>query len=113
MPEDKLPKLTEAQIRRKASEQSFARGQNYYNDGAIINPSRQGRELRAECQGSDYQPYQLRVTLAARSVADTECDCPYEDGGLCKHLVALLLTYARVPQAFRVLLPLEHLLANQ
>src|SRR5438128_2831501 len=113
MPKDKLPKLTEAHIRRLASEQSFARGKSYYNDGAIINPMCQGLELRAECEGSDYQPYQLRVTLNTKGVADTDCDCPYEYGGLCKHLVALLLTYAREPQAFRVVQPLEHLLAGK
>jgi hypothetical protein len=46
-------------------EQSFARGRSYYNDGAILNPMRQGLELSAECQGSDYEPYQIRVTLDA------------------------------------------------
>ncbi|HEY9786341.1 MAG TPA: SWIM zinc finger family protein, partial [Candidatus Obscuribacterales bacterium] len=113
MPKEKAPKLTEAQIRAMATEQSFARGKSYYNDGAIINPMRQGMELSAECEGSDYEPYQLRVTLSARGVAEADCDCPYEYGGLCKHLVALLLTYVREPQAFRVVQPVERLLAGK
>jgi len=113
MPKEKPPKLTEAQIKAMASEQSFARGKSYYNDGAIINPIRQGLELRAECEGSDSQPYQLRVTLDAKGIAEANCDCPYEYGGLCKHLVALLLTYVREPQAFHAVQPLERLLANK
>jgi len=40
MAKEKLPKLTEAQIKAMASEQSFARGEGYYDDGAILNPLR-------------------------------------------------------------------------
>ena len=57
MADEKLPRLTEAQVRNLASESSFERGQNYYHDGAILEPVRQERELRAHCEGSDYEPY--------------------------------------------------------
>jgi uncharacterized Zn finger protein len=113
MAKEKLPKLTETQIKAMASEQSFARGRSYYNDGAILNPRRQGMELSAECQGSDYELYQIRVSLDAKGVADSECDCPYEYGGICKHLVALLLTYVREPQAFRITQQLEQAFADK
>ena len=113
MPKNKLPKLTEAHICKLATEQSFARGKSYYADGAVINPVRHGLELNAECRGSDYQPYQLRIMLAAKGIADADCDCPYDYGGICKHLVALLLTYVHEPQTFRVVQPLELMLANK
>ncbi|HEY9861729.1 MAG TPA: hypothetical protein V6D16_19680 [Candidatus Obscuribacterales bacterium] len=45
-----LPRLSEAQIRQLATAQSFERGDRYYRNGAIINPMRQGLELRADCQ---------------------------------------------------------------
>ncbi len=113
MPKEKLPKLTEAQIRALASAQSFERGLSYLQDGAIVEPVLQGMELRAECAGSEYEPYQISVTLDAKGIAQTSCTCPYDWGGICKHIVALLLTYVRQPQAIRALQPLDKMLADK
>lgn len=113
MPKEKLPKLTEAQIRAMATEKSFERGKGYYQGGAIVEPLRQGLELRAECAGSEYEPYQISVTLGAKGVVQTSCTCPYDWGGVCKHVVALLLTYIHRPQTFRALQPLDKMLANK
>ncbi|MBK6328949.1 MAG: SWIM zinc finger family protein [Chloroflexi bacterium] len=30
--------------------------------------------------------------------AETSCTCPYEQGGICKHIVATLLTAIRQPE---------------
>ena len=112
MTDEKLPRLTEAHIRNLASESSFERGTNYYHDGAILEPIRQEMELRAQCEGSDYEPYQVSVKLAKSGIAETSCTCPYDYGGICKHLVALLLTYVHDPQAIRSIPPLTALLAG-
>jgi uncharacterized Zn finger protein len=109
----KLPKITEAQIRALASAQSFERGKSYYQGGAIIEPLRQGLELRAECEGSEYEPYQISVALNPKGIGETSCTCPYDWGGICKHIVALLLTYAHNPQAFRHIEPLDKMLAGK
>src|SRR5215218_8145736 len=101
MAEEKLSRLTEAHVRELASEKSFERGQTYYREGAILEPVRQEMELRAQCEGSDYEPYQVGATLTKSGIAETSCTCPYGYGGICKHVVALLLTYAHEPQAFR------------
>ncbi|MGH8066230.1 MAG: SWIM zinc finger family protein [Candidatus Entotheonellia bacterium] len=111
MAKETLPRLSEALIRGMASGPSFERGKSYYHDGAILDSVRQGMELRAECQGSQYEPYQVNVTLKGKGVGGTVCTCPYSGAGLCKHLVALLLAYVHEPQAFRVIPPLEALLA--
>jgi uncharacterized Zn finger protein len=113
MAEEKLPRLTEAHVRELASEKSFERGEDYYRDGAVLEPVRQVSELRAQCQGSDYEPYQVSATLTERGIAETSCTCPYDYGGICKHIVALLLTYVREPQAFRSIPPLATLLAGR
>ncbi|MBA3320413.1 MAG: SWIM zinc finger family protein [Pyrinomonadaceae bacterium] len=113
MPKEKLPKLTEAQIRALASAKSFERGQSYYQDGALVEPLRQGLELRAECAGSEYEPYQISVTLNAKGIAETSCTCPYDWGGICKHIVALLLAYVHNPQAIRIIEPLDQMLAGK
>jgi uncharacterized Zn finger protein len=113
MAKEKLPRLTEAQVRGLATDKSFARGKDYYLDGAVSETVRQGLELRGECEGSEYEPYEISVTLATRGIADTSCTCPYEYGGICKHIVALLLTYVHQPQAFRSIAPVEEMLKHR
>jgi uncharacterized Zn finger protein len=68
--------------------------------------------LRARCEGSEYEPYDVSATLHPHGIAKVACTCPYDWGGACKHIVALLLTYIHDPQAFRVIPPLETLLAT-
>jgi uncharacterized Zn finger protein len=113
MTKEKLPKLSEAQVRALANEKSFERGKSYYQGGALVEPLRQGWELGAECEGSEYEPYQISVTLDAKGVAATSCTCPYDWGGVCKHVVALLLAYAHNPQGFRIVEPLDKILAGK
>lgn len=96
--------LTEKQIRERASEQSFQKGQAYYKSGAIYNPARQttpgGITLIAQCEGSSAPSYRLHVELDGGGVRDASCTCPYDWGGDCKHIVALLLMYIRQPDEF-------------
>jgi hypothetical protein len=40
MTDEKLPKLTEGQVRNLASGLSFERGENYYRDGAVFGAVR-------------------------------------------------------------------------
>lgn len=105
------PLLKESQVRALATEQSFERGENYYLGGAIFNPMRQGNTLWADCEGST--TYQPRVTLGAQGVEAESCTCPYDWGGLCKHQVALLLTYVRDRDRFHELQPTAQLLAQR
>jgi uncharacterized Zn finger protein len=113
MVKEKLPTLTESQVRQLAGEKSFERGKSYYRQGAIIDPVRSGAALRAQCEGSDYEPYEVSATLTKDGVDETSCTCPYDWGGLCKHLVALLLAYVHTPDAFRVIPPMEKMLAER
>lgn len=104
-----LPRLTEAQIRKLATEQSFQRGDRYYQQGRILNPMRQEAALWADCQGSDL--YHPRVTLGKQGIVSADCTCPYDWGGLCKHQVALLLAYVHQPDTFHAIPPLSEMLA--
>ena len=101
--------LTVSKIRKLADGQSYERGEKYYHDNRILEPVRSGTELRAYCQGSGYEPYRVTATLTENGVANSSCTCPR--GGTCKHIVALLLTYARKPGAFNVQQPIDTALA--
>lgn len=48
MAEEKLPRLTEAQVRKLASGQSFERGKDYYGEGAILEHARDEEWARIE-----------------------------------------------------------------
>jgi uncharacterized Zn finger protein len=109
MAKESLPRLTQAQTRELATEQSFKRGELYYRQGAIFNAMRQGLELRADCQGSTI--YHVQAKLNQQGLESSRCTCPYDWGGLCKHQVALLLTYIHDPQQFQVIPPMSELLA--
>lgn len=110
---EELPNLTESDITRYCTEQSFERGEDYYYRGAISRPIRQGWTLRAECEGSQYEPYRIIVELDEEGIVDASCSCPYDWGGYCKHVVALLLTWVRDPEEFTVIPETDDLLAGK
>jgi uncharacterized Zn finger protein len=105
-------KLTENILRSLCTEQSFERGKQYYHAGVIYNAIRQGNVLTAFCEGSSAPAYRLRVELDQAGVRSASCTCPYDWGGLCKHLVALLLTYIHQPETFTERGSLADLLAG-
>ncbi len=96
--------LTEKQIRERASDQSFQKGLSYHKSGAIYNPTLQttpsGVILTAHCEGSSAPSYHLRVELDEGGVRSASCTCPYDWGGDCKHIIALLLMYIHQPVEF-------------
>ncbi len=95
-----LPKITESMIRAGAGPESFHRGEEYYRDGAISNTAVQGAMLSGECAGTYAPYYRVQVELDEAGIAEASCTCPYEFGGYCKHIVALLLAYLHHPKSF-------------
>lgn len=92
------PQLSETAIRSLASDQSFARGQEYFRTGAVVELEWRGDTLLARVAGSEYEPYQITVRLDAGGIVEAECTCPYDWGGYCKHIVATLLAYIHRPE---------------
>lgn len=109
----RLPPLSEAQIRQHASAESFARGESYYQRGAVGPLALRGDLLQAAVEGSEYEPYRVTVSLDAGGVRAADCTCPYDWGGLCKHIVATLLSYVHAaPDEVEVRPPLAELLVG-
>jgi len=106
------PTLTEAAVRELARPQSYDRGENYYDEGAVVEIIQRGETLRAAVEGSQYEPYQARIELDETGVVDTACSCPYDYGGICKHRVAVLLTYVRDPGQIDQRPPVSELIAD-
>ena len=105
--------LTEDDIRRLATAQSFQRGEGYHRSGAVLEAERRGHTLVARIEGSQYEPYRVTVTLGPAGIEELYCTCPYDWGGICKHIVATLLAWVREPDSFDVLPPVDETLAQR
>ena len=92
--------LTRRQIDARAADKVYVRGEALYETGAITSPSRRGNEISARCRGSAAAPYRVWAQFKNAKVEAASCDCPYDWGGDCKHIVAMLLAYMREPNQF-------------
>lgn len=94
--------LSRGLLKEMAIEESFKRGLSYYERGMVSRPSIYGNVIQALVRSRrDNTHYSVEI--------DTEdpfihrCSCPYFGAGICKHIVALGLTYLRRPELFKTL----------
>ena len=93
-------KITENILKSSSSPESFRRGHELYLSDAIFDTFRQSDLLIGKCEGSSAPFYYLNVQLDEGGIQEASCTCPYDWGGYCKHIIALVLTYIYHPDAF-------------
>lgn len=98
-------------IEELASPKVFERGKRYYEDRSIVTTVIRGNRLEAFCYGS--QVYRVTAIVSDSGIGMTTCSCPYDWGGICKHRVALLLTYLHEPTLFVERSTIADLLADK
>lgn len=106
-----VPGLTEAVIHQRAGSTIVSRGEAYMRQNAVADVVLRGEMLTAAVHGSEYEPYQVIVRFDAGGVTNTECSCPFDQGGWCKHIVATLLLTLRQPDEVGLRPPLAMQLA--
>ena len=75
-----------------AEPQILRRGRKYYDSDMVKNLQKSGRVFTAKVSGSEYRPYHVEITFDEDGDVDEwECNCPYDWGPVCKHIVATLL----------------------
>jgi uncharacterized Zn finger protein len=62
-----IPKITEGAIRYNASPQSIARGETYYQNGAVSALTLRGSTLQAEVKGKEPKPCQGDLNILTSS----------------------------------------------
>lgn len=70
------------------------RGHAYYESGMVQDVSCDSKgNFTAKVAGSEPTSYNVQISINAKSgeVLSYGCDCPYEFGDICKHLVAVFL----------------------
>jgi uncharacterized Zn finger protein len=112
MSNEQEPTMTEATVRELARATSYERGQSCYERGAVSDVVRRGEMLRAAVEGRQYQPYTVTITFDDAGVAETDCSCPYDHGGICKHRVAVLLIYICDPDCITHEQPIAEMIVD-
>ena len=103
--------IGEDDILEKFTPTSFDRGRDYYDSGMVERAVRRGNRLFAEVQGSSFAPYSVTAILRGRDF-EASCDCPYDWGGYCKHIAAMMLSFIYDEGRFEERVPLEDALAG-
>ena len=109
---DAVPKLSEGMVRLQATAESFERGQDYHQGGAVGALVQRGDTIQADVEGSQFEPYRVQITFDQAGITDADCSCPYDWGGWCKHLVAAALAILDDPDQVEVGMSLDDLVAD-
>ncbi len=83
--------LTVEKIRGLCTEDSFERGLKYFEEGRVKQVDFFGNTLTAVVEGTE----NYRVTIRVNGDIEGYCTCPYDWGGICKHIVATLIHYSQ------------------
>jgi len=70
---------------------SFEKGKEYFHDGSVEKIWREGNVYKAIVRGNEM--YQISLQFEKEELK-YNCSCPYDFGGACKHVVAVILAFA-------------------
>jgi hypothetical protein len=90
-----LETLTESDLRGPLTGKSLKKARNYVH--YVQDPVRRGNTLTAEVHGT--RLYQVEVDVESDGI-HARCTCPYDWGGYCKHVGAVLLKWIQSPASF-------------
>ena len=90
-----LETLTEADIRPLFGTSSLRKAKGYRN--RVSDLIRTGNTLTTRASGS--RRYQVEIEIDADGIY-AQCSCPYDWGGYCKHIGAVLLVWVQAPNRF-------------
>jgi tetratricopeptide (TPR) repeat protein len=75
---------------KQISHKIYQRGEEYYEYDTIDNVEHSYPDTwTAEVEGSDL--YSIEIKLNGDEIVSWDCNCPYDYGDMCKHVVAVLL----------------------
>ena len=79
------------------------KGTRLFDDKGLMNLARHGSKLFCEAKGSGPAPYRVSLSFGGAGALDVKarCTCPAaRSRSFCKHAAALLVAWARAPEAF-------------
>jgi len=92
--------LKESEIKALCQADDFVNGEPYFRQGKVTDTWQTETSLHAAVAGSGSKPYQVSVTLHEGNLVP-HCTCPaHRRRPYCKHVAAVLVAWARVPERF-------------
>ncbi len=92
-----LENLTKSDLQGLFTAKSLRRARSYIH--MVRNPVRTGKTLTAQVRGS--RMYEVEIDVESGGI-HAQCSCPYDWGGYCKHIGALLLKWIQYSGEFSV-----------
>lgn len=78
-------------LKKESNSKSYSRGLQYYHSGAVERVEQNGNTFIGIVEGSN--TYEVEITIEEGNI-ESDCDCPYNLDGICKHIVAVGLAIA-------------------
>lgn len=98
------PHFSERFARDISQPLSYEKGCEYYKNGRVTKMWIEDDMHKAVVRGT--HPYTVMVKLSDdASQAKVSCNCPYDMGGACKHIVAAILAFAHDEKYAEIALP--------
>lgn len=108
-----MPKITASDVKRYCGDRNFERGEQYYKNGSLFEARTDRQTLKASCSGSRDTAYRVIASFSGTGIGKCRCTCPVGEGGHCKHVAALLLTWVHRPKRFEEMPDIEKVLQDK
>jgi uncharacterized Zn finger protein len=97
--------IAENIIHTWVGEAQFNRGMQYVEQGLVHYTFRRGYDVTAFCDGrtNSKQRYHVRAKVVEGKLEEAVCTCSIGKHGVCPHIAAVLVTYSRQPERFKVI----------
>ena len=102
--------MTLQNFEKQLNQKILKKGKEYFNNGNVeFIEETQKNIWEADVSGTD--DYQVKIQLGAKNeIKEWECDCPYDYGDICKHVIAVL--YAVLEQKTIDITPKEAIITK-
>ncbi len=95
---ERIYAITRADIAEMMTSSSMNRAKKYRRQGRVTTFHAAGATLTAHVRGSNNHIYEVQVTVLDGEIY-ADCTCPYDWGGWCKHIGAVLLEWIETRRA--------------
>jgi len=104
--DEALSKISEHGIKRLCRDSNiYWRGIEYFMQGRVFERSVEWNTIRAKVRGKSAPYYDVEVVFEQEKGGfsiSMSCNCPSARNSICKHVVAVLVAWARKPESFAV-----------
>lgn len=97
-----LKNITQAQVKELVTSEIWRRGYQYFKQGAVLSLAHNNYTITSSVNGTAPYPYQVYIVETDHQISHMSCTCPYSSrwGWVCKHIVAVLLTWIEQRDVF-------------